>query len=277
MPSSKDVSASLAYILTNKACPPLIPGTCSSPGTHNKIGSPEADRQGWVGMLVASLLPGQMAQLLGGRRGFLERCDCTAKGPIKQRTEVLTAANAFTWEQRDCLSEEHVCMCVCFLYGMFFPIKVAMRSKRERNSVKALLGLWVNLFAWKGCKIHSATLRIHYQVTKFLFCTCPLYQAVTQQYRPQPVATQLCFKATQGSPTSTGIRPLISLSEDFHSQCWINVREEGRHRSLLDWKYWRPVEGLWQKGSGYQGNDHFAVAVRLSRDTPVTRSGTKIA
>ncbi|KAI4815648.1 hypothetical protein KUCAC02_005785 [Chaenocephalus aceratus] len=38
MPSSKDVSASLAHILTNKACPPLIPGTCSSTGTHDTIG-----------------------------------------------------------------------------------------------------------------------------------------------------------------------------------------------------------------------------------------------
>lgn len=163
---------------------------------------------------------------------------------------------------------------------MFFPIKVATRSKCEKLSqgvAGKTWGLWVNLFAWKGCKIHSTTLCIHYQVTKFLFCKCPLYLAVTQQYRPQPVATQLCFKATQGSPTSTGIRPLISLSEDFHSQFWINVREAGRHRSLLIWKYWRPVEALWQKGSGCQGNDHFAVAVRLSRDTPVTRSGTKTA
>lgn len=70
MPSSKDVSASLAHILTNKACPPLIPGTCSSPGTHDTIGRPEAGRRGRVGMLVASLLPGQMAQLLGGKVAF---------------------------------------------------------------------------------------------------------------------------------------------------------------------------------------------------------------
>ncbi|KAI3354268.1 hypothetical protein L3Q82_018801, partial [Scortum barcoo] len=45
LPSSKDVSASLAYILANKAGPPLIPGTCSSSGTHNTIHSPEAGRQ----------------------------------------------------------------------------------------------------------------------------------------------------------------------------------------------------------------------------------------
>lgn len=32
---------------------------------------------------------------------FLERSDCTAKGPIKQRTQVLTAVNAFTWEHRE--------------------------------------------------------------------------------------------------------------------------------------------------------------------------------
>lgn len=64
-PSSEDGSTSLAYILTNKACPPLIPQTCSSPETHNTICGPEADRRGWMGMLVASLLPGQMAWLLG--------------------------------------------------------------------------------------------------------------------------------------------------------------------------------------------------------------------
>lgn len=171
-------------------------------------------------------------------------------------------------------------MCVYFLYGMFFPIKVATRLQREKLSQGIAGKTWGGESTYllgKDVKIHSTTLCIHYQVTKFLFCKCPLYLAVTQQYRPQPVATQLCFKTTQGSPTSTGIRPLISLSEDFHSQFWINVREEGRHRSLLNWKYWRPVEGLWQKGSGCQGNDHFAVAVRLSRDTPVTRCGIKIA
>lgn len=50
--SSKDASASLTYILTSKACLPLIPGTRSSPGTHNAICSPEAgsqtDRGEWV-------------------------------------------------------------------------------------------------------------------------------------------------------------------------------------------------------------------------------------
>ena len=50
--------------------PPLIPGTCSSPGIHITIRSPEAgrrtDRQTGLSvyMLVASLLPGQMAWLL---------------------------------------------------------------------------------------------------------------------------------------------------------------------------------------------------------------------
>lgn len=130
----------------------LISGTCSSPGTHNATRSQR--RAGLSGLLVASLLPGQMARLLGGRRGFLERCDCTAKGPIKQRTEVLTAANAFTWEHRDCPSQEilaYVPVCVYFLLGMGFPKKGWLRSKREKlikkHSVKAQKaneGRWVD-------------------------------------------------------------------------------------------------------------------------------------
>lgn len=82
--STKDESAFLAYIPTNKSTlSRLILGTCSGPGTRNAIDSPEADTRGRKGVPLASLLPGQMAQLLGGRRRFLERCDYTAKGLIK--------------------------------------------------------------------------------------------------------------------------------------------------------------------------------------------------
>lgn len=83
--SAKDESAFLAYIPTNKSpLSRLIQGTCSDPGIRNAIDGPEADTRGRKGALLASPLPSQMAQLLGGRGSFLERCDYTAKGLIKR-------------------------------------------------------------------------------------------------------------------------------------------------------------------------------------------------
>lgn len=68
--STKDESAFLAYIPTNKSpLSRLIPGTCSGPGNRNTINCPEADMWGRKGALLASLLPGQMAQLLGVEEG----------------------------------------------------------------------------------------------------------------------------------------------------------------------------------------------------------------
>ncbi len=133
VPSSKDVSASLAYILTNKACPPLIPGTCSSPGTHNTIRSPEADRQGWVGMLVASLLPGQMAQLLGGEeaswRGVtaLQRAQSSREQKCWQLLMHLP-------ESKETVLARSVYVCLLPLWRVL-PNKGCARSKREKLSL----------------------------------------------------------------------------------------------------------------------------------------------
>lgn len=137
--NEKDTSTSLAYILTNKACPPLIPGTCSSPGTQDAIRSPGAGgRTGVSGYTGSSPAVRANGTAIRGRRGFLERCDCTAEGPIKQRTEALTAANAFTWEQRDRIAGESVCTFVYFPRGMVVPIKLieAQKALSQRKTSK---------------------------------------------------------------------------------------------------------------------------------------------
>lgn len=130
--ASKDASTSLAYILTNKAYPPLIPGTCSSPGTHNTIRSPEADRQGWAGMLVASLLPGQMARLLGGEeaswRGVtaLQRAQSSREQKCWQLLLHLPESTEAALPRKVCVFTSSI--------DMVFPVRLIEIKDRETQS-----------------------------------------------------------------------------------------------------------------------------------------------
>lgn len=104
--TNKYISATLAYIQLSKACTALIPGTRSNPSPHRPTRSPEGrvTVEGWAsaGSQPAAWTNGTTIR---GRRGFLERCDRIAKGPIKQGREVLTAADAFTWGLKDHFSQ----------------------------------------------------------------------------------------------------------------------------------------------------------------------------
>lgn len=63
-------------------------------GTNVKINSNIYSFSKPVAVAVAGAWVNSTA--IRAQRVFLERSDCAAKGPIKQRTQVLTAANAFT-------------------------------------------------------------------------------------------------------------------------------------------------------------------------------------
>lgn len=66
----------------------------------------------------------------GRGRGFLERCDCTAKGPVTQKGEVLTTANVFTWLQMtDC-----VCVCVCVKTSVYHESQSRNTTVAQKNN-----------------------------------------------------------------------------------------------------------------------------------------------
>lgn len=149
---------SLAYMLTNKACSPLISANMFKPGTHNMI--PETAWQGWVGMLVASLPPGQMARLLGEEEASWR--GVTALQRAQSRTEQkcwqLLMHLPERKETRLTKKSLHMRLRV-FTFSLAWPSRAGwLRSKggklikkhifkhRQRN-----VCLWVNLPAWKGC------------------------------------------------------------------------------------------------------------------------------
>lgn len=194
-------------------------------------------------MLVARLLPGQMAQLLRWVH-FLERCDCTAKGSIKQRTEVLTAVNSFTWAPRDCRTQK-VCEHVC-------PVYIVWRPPIWRIKLKSIAVSWVILFGSKGCKVHNTTQSL--SNGKFLFWKYPLSGSDTTAMSPS--STPQC-----GGHTAD-VHPLISLSV-FHSQSWVITPKAGRQITFKA----EVAKFSWGgSGCGGHGNGH-----RLSCDTLVTK------
>lgn len=87
-------------------------------------------------MLVASPLPGQMAQLLGEEEASWRGVTALQRAQSSRGTEVLTAANAFTWEQRDCPTTETVCVsaCVYSLLSMVFSIRSIKIKERKTHS-----------------------------------------------------------------------------------------------------------------------------------------------
>lgn len=207
MTSTKDESAFLAYILTNKARSPLIPGTCSSPGTHNTIRSTEADRQGWMGMLVASLLPGQMAQLLRGEdaswRGVttLQRAQSSREQKCWQLLMHLP-------ERKETILPRKVCVCVC----VNFPQSVVQEGwLRSKTRVK---------HRWK-IQGYESTLQ-HNTMHPLSNDKVPVLKTPPLSGSDTAVqATSPRLSVDAVSQTSTDIHPLISLSEVFHSQSWI--------------------------------------------------------
>ena len=87
-----------------------------------------------------------------------------------------------------------------------------------------------------------------------------LYVAVTQQCRPQPLLRHapLCYQQTSADSSPTHLppwSPSVNLESLLHTQAG---------KSLFKMKVqWKDSD---VKGSGWQqGNDHFALALRLSR------------
>lgn len=165
--SSKDAFSSLAYMLTNKACSPLISGTCSSPGLTTWS---QKDWQGWVGMLVASLLPGQMARLLGEE-------DASWRGVTAlQRAQSSTEQKCWQLlmhlpERKETILPRKLCIRVCvrFLLSMVSLtrlIKIKGRKTHQKAHIQAQpVNVCFNLLAWKGCTIPKA--HAHYQGSCF--------------------------------------------------------------------------------------------------------------
>lgn len=143
-------------------------GNMFKPRTHNMI--PETDWQGWVGMLVASLLPGQMAQLLGEE-------DASWRGVTAlQRAQSSTEQKCWQLlmhlpERKETVLPRKLCIRVCvhFLLSMVFLtrlIKIKGRKTHQKAHIQAQpVNVCFNLLAWKGCTIPKT--HTHYQGSCF--------------------------------------------------------------------------------------------------------------